>query len=115
MISHPPFRKRFPDLEPGPAVGVAWYTEEEWARVKQAAVDAPRFEATFAEWLTMIEETFARMQEAGARAEKVLISADELLAWCRTHERPNNAAARAAYVAHVMRLRYEVLGPGRSS
>lgn len=32
---------------------VGWYAEPEWAKVKAAAADPERFEATFAEWVDM--------------------------------------------------------------
>ena len=113
MTLKPPFRKRTLEPAPAPRVGLAWYTEEEWARVKRAAVDPSRFESTFAEWLTIAEETLARIREAGAQAETMLITADGLLAWCRTRQRPNDAAARASYVAWLMDRRPEQHGATR--
>jgi hypothetical protein len=88
-------------------IGVTWYTEQEWAKVRAAAVDPERFEATYSEWLTMAEETFAEMLARGIFAEKCSIKSDELLAWCLAHNMPNNAAARAAYVSEVERASHE--------
>ena len=43
-------RSRRPNLSHVLVTGVAWYTEEEWGRVKNSATDPERFEPTYAEW-----------------------------------------------------------------
>jgi hypothetical protein len=106
-MSEPPFAKKLRGFDVRATAGVAWYTEREWARVKAVAADPERFEATFAEWLTMAEDSLERMLRAGMLGERVLINADELLAWCEAQGRPNDAAARAAFVSDLMRSRTE--------
>jgi len=80
-------------------VGVGWYTEEEWSKVKAAAVDAERFEATYAEWLQMAEEALRELGASGISVEKTYIKAQELLAWCLVRNKANNGAARAEFVS----------------
>jgi hypothetical protein len=80
-------------------VGVGWYTESEWARVKAAAADPERFEATHHEWLQLAEEALAKFLAAGIVARKEYIEANELLAWCLAHGKQNDAAARAQFVS----------------
>ena len=46
-------------------VGVGWYTEDEWVRVKSAAVDPERFEDTYGEWLEMAECALADLRAIG--------------------------------------------------
>lgn len=84
---------------PGLAVGVGWYTEEEWVKVKAAAVDAERFEATYSEWVQMADESLANLHATGISAEKVYVDADALLAWCLAHNKPNDGASRAEFVS----------------
>jgi hypothetical protein len=79
--------------------GTTWYTESEWAKVKAAAVDPVRFEATFAEWVQMAEQSLLELRAIGVIAEKVQVRADELLAWCLVRNLQNNAAARAEFVS----------------
>ncbi|NRF72453.1 hypothetical protein HLB44_36440 [Aquincola sp. S2] len=83
------------------SVGVSWYTEEEWQKVKAAATDADLFEATYSEWVAMVEESIKNMLVAGIIAEKVPIRADELLAWCLAHGKNNEAASRAQFVSEM--------------
>ena len=87
------------------AVGVGWYTAENWTRVKATAADAEKFEATFEEWTLMAEEALTEVTGAGISPVKMHIDAEELLEWCRMHDKPNDSATRAAFVADKVRLR----------
>jgi len=48
------------------------------------------------------EEALREFSQTGVRPEKVLVHADALLSWCRSHNRPNDSAARSAYVAELI-------------
>ena len=72
------------------SVNVGWYTEEEWTKVKAAAVDPERFEASYPEWVQMAEESLAQFHATGIMAEKHHVNADALLAWCMIHGKPND-------------------------
>jgi hypothetical protein len=88
-------------------VGVTWYTEENWSRVKAAATDPERFEETYAEWSTMAIEAVADLKKAGVNAVKLSVVPNELLAWCLAHNKPNDAASRAEFVSERLRLQSE--------
>lgn len=81
-------------------MGIVWYdSEEQWRKVKDSATDPERFEATYPEWIVMVEETLKRMLFAGVVAEKVTVNAEELLAWCLVHGKANDAGSRAQFVS----------------
>ena len=88
-------------------IGVTWYAEQEWAKVKAASVDPERFEATYAEWIAMAEKVLSEMLARGIIAEQCSIKSDALLAWCLARNKPNNAAARAEYVSELERASHE--------
>jgi len=94
----PPWLRRT-NSSRGPNVGVSWYTEEEWAKVKAAAVDPERFEATYSEWLQVAEDALLKLRAMGIDAHKSYIQASELLAWCLAHGKRNDGAARAQFVS----------------
>ena len=56
-------------------VGVTWYTQENWRRVKAAATDSERFEETYAQWNAMAVEAVADLRKTGVYAVKVFITA----------------------------------------
>ena len=88
-------------------VGVTWYTEENWNKVKAAATDPDRFEETYAEWSAMAIEAVADLRKTGVNAVKVLIVPNELLSWCLAHNKPNNAASRPEFVSEKLRSQSE--------
>ena len=88
-------------------VGVTWYTEENWNKVKAAATDPERFEETYAEWNAMAIEAVAHLKKTGVNTVKVLVIPNELLPWCLAHSKPNNAASRAEFVSEKLRSQSE--------
>ena len=86
---------------------VGWYTEQEWAKVRAAAVDPELFESTYAQWLEMAEQSLIQMRAQGLNAEKSYVIADKLLAWCLARGKPNNSASRAEFVSQQARSQNE--------
>ncbi len=84
-------------------VGVGWYAEPEWAKVKAAAADPALFEASFSEWVDMAEEAFAGIRRSGVNPVKVQVTADELFAWCLLHKKMNDASGRSEFVCERVR------------
>lgn len=92
-------------LRESPIVGVAWYSEDQWALVKASSTDSERFEASYSEWLAVGEDALRKLQLAGVTPVKVLVDAAELAAWCLAQGKPNEASARAQFVSEKMRSR----------
>jgi hypothetical protein len=92
---------------PSTVVGVAWYTEENWSKVKAVATDPERFEETYAGWSAMAIEAVVNLKKAGVNAVKFSVLPNELLAWCLAHNKPNNAASRAEFVSEKLRSQSE--------
>ena len=89
-------------MQSGP-VAVGWYTPDEWARVKAAAADPDVFENSFREWEAMAAGALRDLRNVGTIPIKVLISADELQAWCLDNGKPVRADARAQFVLEKAR------------
>ncbi len=83
-------------------VGVGWYDEAEWAKVKAMADDPERFEDSFPEWVSVAEDALRGLVNAGLKPVRVLLAAEDLDAWCRLHDKLNNATSRAEYVAELV-------------
>ncbi|MCU0735273.1 MAG: hypothetical protein MUF20_07090 [Methylotetracoccus sp.] len=63
-------------------LGVCWYTEDAWSIMADAALDD--------------------LVKTGLRPVKVLVEANAFKAWCVAHNKPNDAASRAAFVAEML-------------
>ena len=86
-------------------VGVAWYTEQEWARVRACAADPDGFEATYPEWLKMAEDALKEIRREVGNPVKVFVDADELAAWCLTSGKANDSSARAQFASEKLKER----------
>jgi hypothetical protein len=93
--------------QPAVQFSVGWYTEQEWAKVRAAAVDPELFEATYAQWVEMAEQSLTQMHAQRLNAEKSYVIADKLLAWCLARGKPNNSASRAEFVSQQARSQDE--------
>lgn len=94
-------------------VGVSWYSEENWVKVRAYATDAERFEASFADWLAVARESLARIRKSGINAMPFEIVAEDLQAWCLANGKPNNSSSRAEFIAE--RLRQADKAAGRTT
>jgi hypothetical protein len=93
-------------------MGYAWYQADQWERLLEISVDQDKLEQTHAEWLGSAEQAVWDMRSVGIHAESVEVDVEELLAWCRAHDRDVDGAARAQYAAVMLRQRYADHGGG---
>jgi hypothetical protein len=96
-------------------VGVAWYAEAEWERVREVVADPETLESCYAEWLKVAREGLRELARAGIVAEQVPVRVGELEAWCQQQGRPLDASARSAFAAELLRRRHEGSGRGRGA
>ena len=63
-------------------VALAWYTEEEWEKLRATAADVNNLEETYDEWVTHARMALREAESAGLEVVKVVVRIDELIAWC---------------------------------
>lgn len=83
-------------------IGVTWYNEETWAKVKASAVDPECFEETFEKWKTIAVAARRVFQRSGVRAIECLIDPQAFFDWCALNGQENNAHSRAEFVSEVL-------------
>ena len=89
-------------LSPGLKVGVAWYLEAEWDRLRELAADPEMLEETYAEWRRVCEDMVRKLAASGLATEPVEVRVAELQAWCAARRRPLDANARAEFVSEIV-------------
>ena len=99
------------ELEPGLKIGVAWYSEAEWERLRDLAVDSDMLEETYAEWRTVYESAVRKLAASGLAPEPVEVSVEELKAWCIARKRPLDASARAEFASEIVARRSQQTPP----
>ncbi len=106
-LRHPrrPRSSRFrvtPPTEGKAVVGVCWYRQDQYERFLASADDRDTLEDTWADWQITADRVLRQYRARGLNIRKVEIDLDDLLAYCRIEGRPNDAAARSSYVAHIL-------------
>jgi hypothetical protein len=89
----------------GMRVGVAWYRDSEWEKLRQLAADPEVLEETYAEWTKVYEDAIRQLRASGLVPERVEIDVEELRAWCTAQKCPLDGTARAAFATESLRRR----------
>jgi hypothetical protein len=87
-------------------VGVAWYREADWPRIKELFPDADKLHDSYAEWLKFAEDSVRRLKRSGVTVEPFIIDIDDFLSWCLVHGRPRDAKGRTEYVVEKLGHKY---------
>ena len=83
-------------------IGMAWYRPEQWSMLRALAADPEVLEATHAEWLNFAMKMMDEMRKQGILVKKCDVDVQELAAWCQSHDRVLDGAARADFVTAKM-------------
>jgi hypothetical protein len=96
-------------MQPSPEmrVGVAWYSESEWDKIRAIAADRDDLETTYLDWVRVFTKGMHTLAQAGVIAEPVAITAADLKAWCEKEGRGVDSAARSEFASLLLYRRYE--------
>jgi hypothetical protein len=83
-------------------LGVAWYTREQYESLLKLANDRDNLEDTYEDWQAAAEKMMVQLSRPGVLPWKVHIDVDELVFWCKDHNRPIDGAARTMFVADML-------------
>ena len=75
------------------AVGIAWYSRQDYRRILEIMEDANNLPRTFDQWLTRAEATERKFKSSGHIVIRAIIEPEEFAAWC--HARGLNVDAKA--------------------
>ncbi len=88
-------------------MGVCWYREEQWDRIKDIVADPELFEDTYFQWRKDAEKTLNEIRGQGYNPKKVLVDVDAMLDWINDQNKKLDAAARTEYVTFLLQERDE--------
>lgn len=87
-----------PKPTPGGALGIAWYSPEDFALMKNQGVDVAIGCDTYQEWLSEYRRVSRTLRERGLAPIEVQVRVAELAAWLRERGLPNTTENRVQYV-----------------
>ena len=86
-------------------IGVCWYKEEQWERLKEIVVDPENIEETYQQWRKDAEKTLIELKANGVNIKKVSVDTEEMLIWANEQGRPLDGEARSEYAANLLQDR----------
>jgi hypothetical protein len=95
----------------GPIVGIAWYTPEQWARLKLLADDSEALDDTYKAWLKNANGHIRGLKKQGLQLVKVPLDVDEWVAWCQKKGKALDGAARSEFVSRKVSEGFEASSP----
>ena len=88
-------------------LGIAWFRPAQWDQLRSMSADPEVLESTYGEWEKLARRTIQDQASQGILARKVDVDVERLQAWCKAHQRPLDASARAAYATERLREGHE--------
>ena len=84
------------------AIGLGWYSREQWEALTKVVPDRSELDDTYEAWKAQATDALQTLAAQGARPVKVPVDVQELVAWCRSKDRPVNGEPRADFVGHLL-------------
>ena len=84
-------------------LGMAWYTEREWLRLRDLADDREVLDDSYEDWLRNAQEIVAGLASKGILVEKVALDVAKAAEWCAKRGQPFTGSERASLAAELLR------------
>ena len=84
-------------------IGFAWFDEIQWHLLTTVVADRNELDDTFKDWERSALDAVRKLEAQGKVVRRIPIEVNELCSWCRKRNLPVNSAARAQYVADILR------------
>jgi hypothetical protein len=82
-------------------VGIGFYRREQWPLLRETALDSHLLEETYDGWIEAVDAAVTKIRDRGLEPKLLNVDVIELLAYCKGHGIPNNAEARAKFIAKL--------------
>lgn len=88
------------------ATGMAWYRQEDYAKIKKIMIDHRKLPDTYKQWLKKANQGFEHFTAQGHIVEKVYIDPDTFPDWCATRGLNVDANARIRFASEAVARMY---------
>jgi hypothetical protein len=95
----------------GPIIGIAWYTPEQWERLKLLADDSEALDDTYNAWLKNASGHVRGLKRQGFQVVKFPLDVDAWVAWCQKNGKALDGAARSEFTSQKVSERFESSSP----
>ena len=84
-------------------IGVCWYKEEQWERLKDIVADPEVIEDTYQQWRKDAEKALGELKATGVNVKKVSVDTEGMLLWANEHGRSLDGEARSQYAIYLLK------------
>ncbi len=88
------------------ATGIAWYRQEDYAKIKKIMVDHRKLPDTYKKWLKSAKNTLDHLVAQGHLVEKAYIDPDTFPDWCGQRGLDVDAKARMDFANEFVAIKY---------
>lgn len=81
----------------------AWYTRQDWERLRDAAPDRDELDDCFDDWELAALAAEQELRAKGIRVIRMKLDAEQFLRWCRKRRRRPDRASRTQFALHLHR------------
>jgi hypothetical protein len=89
-------------------VGVPWYDEEEWKKVKKLCEDPETLHGTYQLWQGNADKATIALLRRGKPFERVKIIAKDYAKWCEKHKIRKNRKSRIRFVQYLLKQKLDI-------
>jgi hypothetical protein len=83
-------------------IGLAWYSREDWQRLREIADDRDKLDDAYEDWERQALKMIRDLEAVRQRIRKVPINIEALIAWCAERKCRIDMAARSEYVSYLL-------------
>ncbi|HCB12137.1 MAG TPA: hypothetical protein DEP36_01000 [Gammaproteobacteria bacterium] len=88
------------------AVGMVWYRQEDYFKIKNIMVDSRKLPNTYVKWLKQANQGFQQLTAQGHLVEKVYLDPNTFPAWCSERGLDVDANARMTFANEFVARKY---------
>ena len=85
-----------------PVIGIPWYTQDDWYKMKVLASDRERFHENYEQWLTNTDKSIVLLTNQGKMFERLNIDPIHYSYWCEKKSLQKNKISRTRYTQHLL-------------
>lgn len=88
------------------AVGIAWYRQEDYAKIRKVMIDRRKLPDTYKQWLKKANQAFKILTTEDNLVEKIYIDPESFPDWCAKRGMNTNAEARTTFANESVAKKY---------
>ena len=87
---------------PSPIVGIPWYSERSWLKMKEIASDPESFHPSYQVWLAHADKSVVILTNRDKPFERLNIDPTSYAWWCENQSIKRDKESRRAYVQYLL-------------